>query len=311
MRRMAWALTMAALVVCLVASVAMAQQTTQTTQGAPYVQEAEKGSVNWQTGLITAKGIGAPPESGANQAQLRGMALRAATVIARRNLLELLKGVQIDSTTTVENFMVASDVVVAHLRGYLQNSQILDTAYMSDGSVEVTVGLRLRGGVADVILPKASEFNIQRPAPAVTEPQAPAEAAQAENATAEADPMAEAKAAVDARPVTGLVVDARGLGLRPAMSPRILDEDGREVYGTAAVKRGYAIKQGMAGYAKEPEGGAVARRAGDNPRVVKAIRVSGKAGTDVVIANAAAEDIRATNGKWKYLAQCHVVLVLD
>ena len=50
---------------------------------------------------------------------------------------------------------------------------------------------------------------------------------------------------------TGIVIDARGIQARPAMSPRIFDEDGKEVYGLANVDLEYAVKQGMSGYARD------------------------------------------------------------
>jgi hypothetical protein len=60
------------------------------------------GKVDWTTGVLTAVGIGAPPAQPANAAQARAMAERAAQVVAYRNMLEAVKGVRVDSTTTVE-----------------------------------------------------------------------------------------------------------------------------------------------------------------------------------------------------------------
>jgi len=45
--------------------------------------------------------------------------------------------------------------------------------------------------------------------------------------------------------VSGLIVDARGLGLRPAMAPKVLDQNGQEVYGSKFVSREYAVDIGM------------------------------------------------------------------
>ncbi|WP_172961623.1 LPP20 family lipoprotein [Desulfovibrio ferrophilus] len=273
------------LALLLVAGPAVAQQ--DAPSGEDYVQQAESGSINWDNGSMIATGVGAPPANAVNAAQARGMAKRAATVIARRNLLELIKGVQIDSSTTVENFMVSSDVVVSRIRGFLQNSQILDTAYMSDGSVEVTVGLKLRGGISDVVLPKADRFKLQAPA-AAPKPEQLVPGAY-----------------------TGLVVDARGLGVRPAMSPRILDEDGKELYGTVMVSREYAIQQGMAGYAKDQDKAMTNPRVGSNPMTVAAVAVKGRSRSDLVIPTAKAEEIRTQAESKEYLGQARVMILLD
>src|SRR5512139_379225 len=112
------------------------------------------GKIDWTTGVITAVGIGAPPAQPANAAQARAMAERAAQVVAYRNLLEAVKGVRVDSTTTVENFVVTSDVIKTEVNGIIQGATIMDKKYMSDGSVEVTVGMKLTGALAEALLPK-------------------------------------------------------------------------------------------------------------------------------------------------------------
>ena len=70
------------------------------------VELVGNGEINWSQGVILAKGSGAPPKEAKNIAQARLMAERAALSDARRNLVEVLKGVRVDSVTTVENYMV-------------------------------------------------------------------------------------------------------------------------------------------------------------------------------------------------------------
>ncbi|WP_457572144.1 LPP20 family lipoprotein [Desulfovulcanus sp.] len=286
-----------------------------------YIQTFENGKIDWQTGLVTAVGIGAPPANAVNMAQARAMALRAATVVARRNLLEIIKGVQIDSATTVENYMVTNDIIVSQVRGFLQNSQILDTAYMSDGSVEVTVGVSLRGGLANVIIPKTIPFGIRikkhEPEPTPTVP-SPPEVQEKEVSQPEPEVRIEPKD-VQSQPketapkmvYTGLLVDARGLGARPAMSPKILDENGQEVYGSALVSREYAIQQGMAGYAKDVDKARQNPRVADTPYIAKAVMAKGRARTDLVIPNDVANQLRELAKNQSFLEKCKVMIVLD
>ncbi len=280
------------------------------------VQQTENGAIDWLSGEVTAKGIGAPPAKAVNAAQARAMALRAATVIARRNLLELLRGVQIDSATTVQNFMVNDDTVVSRVQGHLEQARITDTAYMSDGSVEVTVQVNLRGKLSQTLLPQqASQQQTAAAAPPspqqgpqqlqpVSVPPKPSRPAIPDGSETSVAPRAFGG-------VTGLVVDARGLGARPAMSPRILDEDGREVYGSSFVGREYAIQQGMAGYAKNPAQASASDRVAGNPLQVKARSVSGQAKTDIVVSNEDAERIRQVAANSEVLQQCRVMIVLD
>jgi len=290
----------------LFASVAFAQQNVSF-QSQGYIQNLAKGQVNWQTGLVKATGIGAPPESASNMAQARAMALRAATVVARRNLLEVIKGVRIDSATTVENYMVSEDVIVSQVHGFLQNSQVLDTKYMSDGSVEVEVGISLRGGFADVLMPKEIKFDQQAPKPKTYRPQ-PIETEPEPDVQEQEGEVS--MQAVQTAVYTGLVVDARHLDVRPAMSPKIMDESGREVYGSAMVSREYAIQQGMAGYAKDLDKARQNPRVADNPYVVQAVKAQGKANTNIVVPSDQANKLRSMSDNLNFLEKCRVMIVL-
>ena len=243
------------------------------------------GKVDWSTGVITAVGIGAPPAQPANAAQARAMAERAAQVVAYRNLLEAVKGVRVDSTTTVENFMVTSDVIRTEVSGIIQGATVMDKKYMSDGSVEVTVGMKLTGALADQLLPKG-----------LTPPTVPG---------------ATPGGAETGQVYTGLIVDARGLGVRPAMAPKILNEDGKEVYGSAWVSRDYAVREGMVGYLKDPVAAQANPRVTDKPLLVKAVKVSGDARVDTVISNADAATIQNVSQNLSMLEKCRVIILVD
>jgi hypothetical protein len=242
------------------------------------------GKVDWTTGVITAVGIGAPPASPANPAQARAMAERAAQVVAYRNLLEAVKGVQVDSQTTVENFVVTSDVIRAQVSGIVQGATIMDKKYMSDGSVEVTVGMKLTGALADQLLPKTP------PAPPTGIVMTPGSTGQV---------------------YTGLIVDARGLGVRPAMAPKILNEDGKEVYGSAWINRDWAVREGMAGYLKDPVQAQQNPRVTDKPLLVKAIKATGDARVDTVISNADASMVHGASQNLSFLEKCRVIILVD
>lgn len=242
------------------------------------------GKIDWTTGVITAVGIGAPPAQPANAAQARAMAERAAQVVAYRNLLEAVKGVRIDSTTTVENFMVTSDVVRTQVSGFVQGAMVMDKKYMSDGSVEVTVGMKLTGALADTLLPKTP------PAPPTGIVTTPGAAGQA---------------------FTGLIIDARGLGIRPAMAPKVLNEDGKEVYGSAWINRDWAVREGMAGYLRDPLQAQQNPRVTDKPLTVKAIKATGDARVDVVISNADASMIHGAAQNLSFLEKCRVIILVD
>ncbi|MEE8315250.1 MAG: hypothetical protein V3R70_01735 [Syntrophobacteria bacterium] len=250
------------------------------------VQQFDQGSINWSTGKVVAVGIGAPPSKPANMAQARAMARRAAITVARRNLLEISQGVQVDSMTLVKDFTVRSDIIRTSVQGVVRNAQVIDTAYMSDGSVEVTMVMSLGGEFANVILPPPPVGTVFPLPPPGTEMPA-------------------------SQVYTGMVIDARGLGARPAMAPKIVDESGKEIYGSAMVNREFAVQQGMVGYAKDLSAAQGNNRVTDRPVTIKALRTSGAAKVDVVISDSDAAKLTSAAENLSFLQKCRVMVVLD
>jgi hypothetical protein len=264
-----------------------------------WVEKIGQGSVNWSAGYIEAIGIGAPADKTIGKANARPMALRAAKLDAYRNLLEITKGVRVDSSTTVKDFTVESDVINTQVDGLVKGAVVVDQQYMSDGTVEVKLRMPLYGNLAQIIVPIAIEKRKE-----LKPPEAP---------VAPAPPPPAAPAPASAPPVTftGMVVDARGIQARPAMSPRIFDEDGKEVYGSANVDREYAVAQGMSGYARDLTAAQSNERVTNNPVTIKALKTSGVGKADLIIGNADAQQIRASTENASFMKKCRVMIVLD
>jgi hypothetical protein len=220
------------------------------------------------------------------------MALRAAKIDAYRNLLEVTKGVRVDSTTIVKDFTVESDIINAQVEGLVKGAKVVNQEYMSDGTVEVTVRMPLSGNFSQVVIPKALDRR-RSMAPPDIPPSAPTTPAPAGEV------------------FTGMVVDARGLQTRPAMSPKILDENGKEVYGSMNVDREYAIQQGMSGYARDLTAAQSNPRVTNNPVSVKGLKTEGSGKSDIVISNSDAEKIRGASDNLLFLKKCRVMIVLD
>jgi len=283
----------AAMILCL-AGVAVGQDKVSAPEWNQIIEQmGNRGVVNWTDGYVEAVGIGAPPQRNIGTPQARPMALRAAQVDAYRNLLEVINGVRVDSTTTIRDFTVESDVINTQVQGIVKGARTMKQEYLSDGTVEVTVRMPLAGNFASVIVPRILERKQAAPMPAT--PQAPATASPASGGEV----------------FTGLVVDARGIQARPAMSPRIIDEKGQEVYGSMNVEREYAVQQGMSGYARDLTAAQSNSRVTNSPVSVKGLRTEGAGRSDIVIANAEAERIRASGDNQSFLKKCRVMIVLD
>jgi hypothetical protein len=108
---------------------------------------------------------------------------------------------------------------------------------------------------------------------------------------------------------TGLIVDASDLSFIPSASPKIFDEEGREIYGSAYLDKEWVEKHGIVGYAKSlTEGKANARVAG-NPYIIKAIKVTGPNSKDLIVSDADAGKVRELAKHLNFLDQAKVVIV--
>jgi hypothetical protein len=260
-------------------------------EGQDLVEKVLKGSINWTEGVVQAVGIGAPSEQQYGKPSARPMAMRAAKLDAMRNILEIINGVRIDGSTIVRDYAVESDIIRAKVEGMVRGAEVVKQEYLSDGTVEITMAMSLRGGFSQLVLPdEIKPLETVKPMTPV-QPMTPKGASSAV--------------------FTGLVVDARGLSARPAMSPKIIDESGQEVYGSAFVSREYAVQQGMSGYAKDLTAAMSNQRVTDNPITVKGLRTEGPGRSDIVISNADASTLRSASENLSFMKKCRVMIVVD
>jgi hypothetical protein len=108
---------------------------------------------------------------------------------------------------------------------------------------------------------------------------------------------------------TGLVIDGRGLDLRPALLPKIVDPQGREIYVGQVVTRTNAVEQGVAGYARDVQAASNNFRVTDNPAVIKGTQAAGPARTDIMLSQADAQSMRQLGEKGNFLQYCRVIIV--
>ncbi len=299
------------LIVCVVFLFAPAGFCQDKVKAAEWTQLVEQigvnGNVNWTTGIVEAVGIGAPPEKYYGKPQARPMALRAAQLDAYRKLLEVVKGVRVTSVSYMGDFVTKSDEVRTEVSGLIRGAQVVKKEYLSDGTVEVTMRMSLSGGLMRVILPRVIEVEKAEKPPVVTPPEPTVQPIPPKEEVT-VPPAQKAPAGVV---YTGLVVDARGIQARPAMSPKIIDENGQEVYGSMQVDREFAVQQGMSGYARDLTAAQSNPRVTNDPVTVKGLRTVGAGRSSIVISNADAQMIKSAAENLSFLKQCRVMVVLD
>ena len=177
----------------------------------------EKGSINYGDRTIQAIGIGFIPENVINAGQARRAAMRIAKQDALRQLIEIVNGVNVSSETTVSGAMF-DDVIKTQVQGAIRGARrVGQPSYLSDTSVEVTYEVKM-ADISRVLLPIADKAPVLSNVNSSSTPSGTQESS-APNST------------ISSGGVTGIIIDGKGLGLRPAMSPRILNQDGSIVYG--------------------------------------------------------------------------------
>jgi hypothetical protein len=262
-----------------------------------WVDKVGQGNINWSTGYAEAVGIGTLPDNLIRKINARPIAQREAKADALRNLLEIIKSVQLDSVTAIKDFTVENDVVNTQISTLVKGAEAVDYQYLPDGRAEVKMRFPLYGNLARLIMPLAMAK--QPGAPALTE------ASPAPTLKALESPS------VPVVVSTGMVIDARGIQARPAMSPRIFDEDGTEVYSLSKVDIEYATKEGVGGYTRDLTAAQTNQRVGANPITVKALGICSPGKSDIIISNADAQKVRSTAVSASFLKQCKVMIVLD
>ena len=256
-------------------------------------QMGESACVDWDRGVVMAEGLGAPASSAKNIAQKNATALRAAKLDAARNMLEMIKGINLSSSTTMRDAMVQNDTVRTQVQGRLFGLRPSGKPrYFSDGSVSILMEASLRQTIPDEALTSSTGG-------APREISGPSSGS---SGSAKLDP---------GRVYTGLIIDARGSGAQPAMSPKIYDDGGNELYGSAYVDQEFVQKHGMAGYVRDLDQALANDRVQGTPAVLKALSSSGANQTDLILSKSDADQLRGLADHLNFLREARVVIVLD
>ena len=222
------------------------------------IMQAAEAAAQWEQGAITAEGFGTPP-MGTYGSKASIMARRAAIVDAQRNLAEQINGVQVDAETTVENFVISSDLVKTKVSALIKGAMVVEEQMMPDGAYRVVMSMPMYGtqGLSSAIMPAIRPNTPPTPPPPVI------------SATITAQIQTSGVG------YTGVIVDASGMGLKPSFSPVIYDTNGRAIYGVSNINYDQAISQGMVGYSSSLSSAQTLPRIGGSPLVVKAVQVRG------------------------------------
>ena len=292
---------------------------------------AADSGVDWSEQKIVVQGMGVAPTNARTASQAYMLARRAAMVDGYRQIAESVKGVNVDSESTVENMMVTSDVTKTKVSALIKGARVISEQKTADGGVILTMEVPLFGvsdSLASAVFEKpAQQESFPQPvanvAPSMpttvdvhvqvgtgaTTPSTPSATVPSTTpaATVPATTGSSAAPAPTGKAIggyTGLIVDCRGLGLKPAMSPVIKNANGQAIYGYKNLDYDKVVSGGMAGYTTDM---GRASRAGSNPLVVKAVSLDG--GANPVLSVADANRVLIENGASGFLDATNVVFV--
>ena len=237
------------------------------------IVKKENGLMNWTENYIEATGMAVAP-TGKKGGQGKALARRGATLDLQRNLLEFLKGVQIDARTTMNDFM-AEDRVRSELSGVIKNVEIMNGEW--DGEAYTITGRIKLPPVRAVVAPRILVETYKEPKPKKSSGR-----------------------------YTGLVIDARHLPLVPSMSFRVLDESGKAVYGMSFADYDRYLQSGLCAYYNNINYAKGEVHVASNPIVTKAVKLK-NGNVDIVIPNSAAAKVRGSS--YDFRKDCKVIIV--
>jgi hypothetical protein len=290
------------IVCCLFASMCFSTGSwADESQDCQVVQKIDTVMVNWTEGFLSATGKGVPPEAYHGNPQGRKMALAAAVEQARQQLLKAAEQIPIDPRSKVKDLVRNNDAAFPELREMIQKAEVVHQEFSTYGSVTVTIQMSMNGGFSQLVLPaKIKQIEPVKPISPISE-----------KASGNDGLAASERDTIGSGPYTGMIVDARGIGATPCMMPRVCDESGQEIFGSAFASREFAVQHGMSGYLSDLGAAGKDPRVADHPLILKGLRIGGPEGTDIIVSNTDAARLRSAFENLAFLRQCRVLIIMD
>ena len=265
------------------------------------------------------------------EGQSRYKAMRAATVVAQRDLLEIMEGLRLSGQTTVKDGMLQSDDIRTSITGFLRGAIKCGEKYHNDrryGEVCMKLHIRGKGGLYDVILPLIKENKIQRVAPALpTDYYKPKLIPKVIGTEIVEETVQKRVPEIGGKPATvtetvavvkqvpavvfdGLIVDVRDFKFRPALVNTVVTAGDKVVFDPSKILSAILVERGCGGFTTDPgKAKALLESWGSKkPMIIKGVGVVKMTNAKVSPDDAAA--IYLSDQKSNLLANAKVVFLL-
>ncbi|MEO0119303.1 MAG: hypothetical protein ABIK60_02015, partial [candidate division WOR-3 bacterium] len=108
---------------------------------------------------------------------------------------------------------------------------------------------------------------------------------------------------------TGIIIDCRHLSLKPALFPKIYNEDLKEIYSLNFCDSLSLIDNGLVSYVKTLDEAYRHKKVGSFPLYISALKIIGKNKCDIVISNKDALTLHSSLNNLKLLEKGRVIIV--
>ena len=219
-------------------------------------------------------------------------------------VIELIRKLNFDGDFTVGDYLSMNPRTSRRFDRIPMLARPVDTKFLSDGSVSAEYELSITGTILKTLMPKTGGGIPLAPlcCPVCKRPW-PDNLEIPEGVTLipeETEPTTS---------YTGIIIDAQGLKLKPALFPKILNEEGKEVYGLSFVSDNYVQESGLVSYVRNLSEAYQNTRAGLNPLRIDVLRTNGRLNSDIIITNYDAERMHQSQRNLKLLEHCQVVVL--
>ncbi|HTW92846.1 MAG TPA: hypothetical protein VMH22_14235 [bacterium] len=251
------------------------------------------GAVDWSGMTVRARGAGVLDPGNPDRNQAWQTAEQAAVTVAQRNLLEIVKGLRVDSDNRLQDLMAEHDTVSWLVGAIVKGARPGGPATYDStgGTVEVELECDLYGAVGIE--------NALTSLPAADTPAGAADTGEVSDSSQDF-----------LRRYSGLVLDGANTALKPSLSPKIYDESGnllldlRDCLTNPDVSGNYVVQ-----YVAKLEQVLSRPDFARPPLVLKVKGVRGKLGTDIVLGKTDADKVMSFKNAIQFLVGTGRVLV--
>ncbi|MEO0086374.1 MAG: hypothetical protein ABIK37_07065 [candidate division WOR-3 bacterium] len=225
---------------------------------------------------------------------------------ANSRIIQTLSTVSYDRDWNVAEWLAAHPQARRRLERLNFSAREADTRFLSDGTTAIDQEYELVGPALRLLLPPTGDGELLgrkacpccgQPWPENREPPSGVRPVPYDDGSADV--------------YTGVLIDGRGLRFRPALFPRVVTPDDKEVIGPAFADPEPLAAQGAVALFNDRNSAFLSDRIGANPLVVRALAVTGSNSCDFVISAHEAGRIHSSRHLLKLVGECRVGFILD